>query len=99
MSFLTVFPVFSFPGAGQTGKTTAHLMPWNDDYYFEVEKNWGTEKMKVVADSHRSSIDFVERVIAEEGIECNFKRVPGYLVPFEDTDEQAEKIRAVSLSA
>lgn len=86
-----------FPGAGQTGKTTAHLMPWNDDYYFEVEKNWGTEKMKVVADSHRSSIDFVERVIAEEGIECNFKRIPGYLVPFEDTDEQAEKIRAVSL--
>ena len=20
-------------GAGQTGRTTAHLMPWNDDYY------------------------------------------------------------------
>ena len=84
-------------GAGQTGKTTAHLMPWNDDYYHEIESSWGTETMKVVADSHRSSIDFVERVIIEEGIDCNFQRVPGYLVPMEDNDSEAEKLRMVSI--
>lgn len=80
-------------GAGQTGKTTAHLMPWNDDYYYEIEKNWGTEKLKIVADSHIKSIDFVERVVKEEGIECNFQRVPGYLVATEDNDSEAEKLR------
>jgi len=80
-------------GAGQTGKTTAHLMPWNDDYFYLIEKNWGTEKMKIVADSHRRSIDFVEKVINEESIECNFKRIPGYLVAMEDNDSEGEKLR------
>ena len=59
-------------GAGQTGKTTAHLMPWNDNYYHEIESNWGIETMKVVAESHRSSIDFVERVIKERALSATF---------------------------
>lgn len=80
-------------GAGQTGKTTAHLMPWNDDYYYEIEKSWGTDKMKIVADSHVRSIDFVESVVKEEGIECNFQRVPGYLVATEENESEAEKLR------
>lgn len=80
-------------GAGQTGKTTAHLMPWNDDYYHQIETDWGTETMRLVAESHCSSIDFVERVVKEEGIHCNFQRVPGYLVSVEDNDSEAEKLR------
>jgi len=26
-------------GGGQTGRTTAHLMPWNDDYY-HLQVGW-----------------------------------------------------------
>lgn len=30
-------------GSGQTGKTTAHIMEWNDDYYYNLESMFGTE--------------------------------------------------------
>lgn len=61
-------------GAGQTGRTTAHLMIWNDDYYSQQEELWGTEKAMLVADSHKRSVDWVEGVVKEEGIDCEFVR-------------------------
>ena len=42
-------------GAGQTGRTTAHLMTWNDDYYYQLEKMFGVETTKLVAESHKQS--------------------------------------------
>ena len=42
-------------GAGQTGRTTAHLMTWNDDYYHQLEKMFGVETTKLVAESHKQS--------------------------------------------
>ncbi|PRW44524.1 oxidoreductase [Chlorella sorokiniana] len=68
-------------GAGQTGRTTAHIMTWLDDYYYECESMHGLEKTKVVAQSLRSAVDWIENVVREEGIECKFKRVDGYLYP------------------
>ncbi len=37
-------------------------MMWNDDYYHQVEKQFGADVMSRVADSHRTAIDFVENV-------------------------------------
>ncbi|EFJ13061.1 hypothetical protein SELMODRAFT_424962 [Selaginella moellendorffii] len=80
-------------GSGQTGKTTAHLMPWFDDYYFEAESTLGSDKLNLIADAQYGAIDWIENVVKEEGIECNFRRLPGYLVPVEDDQQNAEKIR------
>ena len=37
-------------------------MMWNDDYYHMIEKQFGSETMVRVANSHRTAIDFVEKV-------------------------------------
>jgi hypothetical protein len=36
-------------GAGMTGRTTAHLMTWNDDYYYVLASEYGQEKTKAWA--------------------------------------------------
>ncbi|EIE23568.1 DAO-domain-containing protein [Coccomyxa subellipsoidea C-169] len=79
-------------GSGQTGRTTAHLMMWNDDYYHQVEKQFGADVMSRVADSHRTAIDFVENTVATEGISCEFKRTDGYLFPQSDSKVDMEMI-------
>jgi glycine/D-amino acid oxidase-like deaminating enzyme/nitrite reductase/ring-hydroxylating ferredoxin subunit len=79
-------------GAGQSGRSTAHLMSWNDDYYMRLEDMHGEEYTKIIANSHRESINWVERVVSEENIDCNFQRVDGYLFPAEDSKEDFEKL-------
>src|SRR3954470_263685 len=66
-------------GSGETGRTTAHLVNALDDRYYELEKMYGKEKTKIIAKSHTTAIDFIERISQHEGIDCDFERVPGYL--------------------
>lgn len=68
-------------GSGQTGKTTAHVMMWNDDYYMEIESKFGKDKTRQVAMSHVAAADFIEQVIKNEKIDCEWERVDGYLFP------------------
>ncbi len=65
--------------SGETGRASAHLSNALDDRYDEIEKTFGLEKSKIAAESHTAAIDFVEQVINEEGIDCEFRRVDGYL--------------------
>lgn len=69
--------------AGQTQRTTAHLMTAHDDLYSEVEKIHGVEGTRIAAESHSAAIDFIERTAVENGIDCDFRRIPGYLFPGE----------------
>ncbi|GAQ92792.1 Ubiquinol cytochrome c reductase subunit RIP1 [Klebsormidium nitens] len=71
-------------GAGQTGRTTAHIMKWNDDYYYTLESKFGTHAASLVADSHKKSIDWVKNVVEKENIDCDFQLVPGYLFGHDD---------------
>ncbi len=74
-------------GSGETGRTTAHLVTALDDRYFNLEKIHGEEGARLAAKSHKEAIDFVERTIAEEKIDCDFERVSGYLF-LHATDEK-----------
>lgn len=65
-------------GAGETGRTTAHFFP-PDEWYTGVEKHFGKKKSKLVAESFAASIDMVESIIRQEGIDCEFERLDGYL--------------------
>ncbi|KXZ47373.1 hypothetical protein GPECTOR_36g94 [Gonium pectorale] len=71
-------------GAGQSGRTSAHIMQWNDDYYSVLESKYGKDGARSVAESHVAAIDFIERVVQEEGIDCDFTRLDGYLFPHDD---------------
>src|SRR5688572_3448569 len=68
-----------FIGSGETGRTTAHLVTALDDRYYDLERIYGKEDTKIIAQSHRTAIDFVEQTCARESIMCQFKRVTGYL--------------------
>lgn len=66
-------------GSGETGRTTAHLVNALDDRYTEIEHYFGEEKARLAAESHTAAINFIEDVVQTEGIDCDFRRVDGYL--------------------
>jgi glycine/D-amino acid oxidase-like deaminating enzyme/nitrite reductase/ring-hydroxylating ferredoxin subunit len=66
-------------GSGESGRTTAHLTCALDDRYFEIEKAFGEEQSRLAADSHIAAIDWIEKTVREEKIDCDFERVNGFL--------------------
>ncbi|MEO8085920.1 MAG: FAD-dependent oxidoreductase, partial [Bacteroidota bacterium] len=66
-------------GSGETGHTTAHLVTALDERYYELQRIFGFQDARLIADSHRAAIDFIENTVATEHINCHFKRVNGYL--------------------
>ncbi len=65
-------------GGGETGCTTAHLTWVLDAGYAELERSFNADKARLALESHRSAIDFIEKIVQEEKIDCDFKRVNGY---------------------
>ncbi len=74
-------------GSGMTERTTAHLSNEIDDTYVEIERLHGREGARIAAASHTAAVDRIEAIVRDEGIECDFERLDGYLFP---TGEQAE---------
>jgi glycine/D-amino acid oxidase-like deaminating enzyme/nitrite reductase/ring-hydroxylating ferredoxin subunit len=84
-------------GAGETGNTSAHLASVIDDRFTELEKLFGDEGAFLAAESHRFAISLIECIVREEGIDCGFERVPGYLYASRSEDSAAllEEYRAL----
>jgi glycine/D-amino acid oxidase-like deaminating enzyme/nitrite reductase/ring-hydroxylating ferredoxin subunit len=82
--------------SGETGRTTAHLSNAIDDRYTEIERLRGPEAAKLAAESHTAAIDRIERVVADEGIDCDFRRLDGYLIlsPEQDADLLHQELAA-----
>jgi glycine/D-amino acid oxidase-like deaminating enzyme/nitrite reductase/ring-hydroxylating ferredoxin subunit len=70
-------------GCGQTGVTTAHLAYEIDSLYKEIVRLHGREGARLAYHSHRAAIDRIEAIVQLEEIDCDFKRVSGYLFPAE----------------
>ena len=68
-------------GSGQTGRTSAHLASAIDDRFQEIEKQSGVEAARVQYESHSAAIDAIERIAGAENIDCEFRRLNGYLFP------------------
>lgn len=66
-------------GGGQTERTTAHLANAIDARYVEIERLHGERGARLTAASHSAAIDRIEAIAAEEGIDCQFERLDGYL--------------------
>jgi glycine/D-amino acid oxidase-like deaminating enzyme/nitrite reductase/ring-hydroxylating ferredoxin subunit len=64
---------------GESGRTTAHLSNAFDDRYYHVETMHDERTARLVADSHTRAIDDLERIAREEGIDCDFRRLDGWL--------------------
>jgi len=66
--------------AGETGRTSAHLVSALDDRFFELERLFGADNARLAAESHRAAIDMIETIVRLESIDCDFERLDGYLV-------------------
>ena len=91
------------PGVGETGRTTAHLANAMDDRFVELERLHGKEGARAAAASHGAAIDRIETVAREEGIDCEFRRVDGWLfsAPGDDPallDRELEAARRAGLA-
>lgn len=64
---------------GETQRTTAHLSWVLDDRYDDIEKLFGVTAASQAAESHSQAIDYIEKIIGEEEISCDFERLNGYL--------------------
>jgi glycine/D-amino acid oxidase-like deaminating enzyme/nitrite reductase/ring-hydroxylating ferredoxin subunit len=84
-------------GCGETGRTTAHFFP-PDNRYFEIEDAFGAEKARLVAKSFQQATALVETIVEQEGIDCEFERLNGYLFSLSpegnaDLDKEFEAAR------
>jgi len=66
-------------GDGETSRTTAHLANAIDDRFTEMERIHGPEGSRLAAESHGAAIDRIESIARDEGVDCDFVRLDGYL--------------------
>ena len=88
-------------GGGMTSASSAHLSNVIDAGYAEIERVHGTRGASIVAESHTAAIDRIEAITGQEGIECDFSRVDGYLfrgASDRDLDEELEGARRAGLT-
>ncbi|RZA24024.1 MAG: FAD-dependent oxidoreductase [Proteobacteria bacterium] len=76
----------SQPGDGETGNTSAHLSSALDEHFQELEGMFGEDGSRLAAKSHRYAIDAIQAICEQEGIDCQFERVNGYLFASSEKD-------------
>jgi glycine/D-amino acid oxidase-like deaminating enzyme/nitrite reductase/ring-hydroxylating ferredoxin subunit len=94
-------------GSGDTGCTTAHLTMVTDVLLSNLVKNFGRDTATAVWDAGHIAIDRVENHIQTEGIDCDFRRVPGFLLealageglPAQELEKQAQLARELGFAA
>lgn len=83
-------------GRGETGLTSAHLSNALDEGYAKLKKWHGEDGARLAAQSHTAAIDAIEKIVNEERISCDFKRVDGYLflAPEQSLDYLSKELHA-----
>jgi glycine/D-amino acid oxidase-like deaminating enzyme/nitrite reductase/ring-hydroxylating ferredoxin subunit len=88
---------------GMTARTSAHLAPLCDDLMSEMQKIKGEKLSKLFYESQAAAVDRIEEIQKSEGIDCDFRRLDGYLfqgddMPSDVIDEELDAVRAVGAS-
>ena len=81
-------------GAGETGRTTAHLTCVLDARFVRIEQLHGVEAARLVAASHTAAIAEIERRAGASAVDCGFRRVDAFLF-----EEQADRRDALVAEA
>jgi glycine/D-amino acid oxidase-like deaminating enzyme/nitrite reductase/ring-hydroxylating ferredoxin subunit len=85
---------------GMTARSSAHLAPLCDDLMSEMQKIKGADLAKLFYQSQAAAVDRIEEIQKAEGIECDFRRLDGYLfqgddMPADVIDQEFDAVRAV----
>jgi glycine/D-amino acid oxidase-like deaminating enzyme/nitrite reductase/ring-hydroxylating ferredoxin subunit len=84
-------------GAGETGRTTAHLTVVLDARFVRLERLHGAEGARLVAASHGAAIADIERRASACAVDCGFRRVDAFL--FEEEQDARDALRAEAEAA
>jgi glycine/D-amino acid oxidase-like deaminating enzyme/nitrite reductase/ring-hydroxylating ferredoxin subunit len=89
-------------GRGMTARTTAHLASELDDYYFKLIEVHGEDQARRYHESQVAAINRIEAVCRDEAIDCQFRRLDGYLIPSEEggielLQQEFEACRAIGV--
>lgn len=76
--------------SGETERTSAHITSVLDKRYFEIVQIHGKENASLIAESHNAAIDKIESIVGSLVIDCDFKRVDGYLFSPDENDQSDE---------
>jgi glycine/D-amino acid oxidase-like deaminating enzyme/nitrite reductase/ring-hydroxylating ferredoxin subunit len=76
---------------GTTGHTTAKLTAQHNIIYDEFIHHFGEEKARLYYESHMKAIQFVETIVKDQGIDCDFSHEDAYI--YATTDEYVEKLK------
>ena len=88
------------PARGMSARTSAHLAYELDDYNHELIMVRDADAARHYRESQSAAVDRIQEIVIDEGIDCDFARVDGYLVPaWEDDDDLLRKELAASLQA
>jgi glycine/D-amino acid oxidase-like deaminating enzyme/nitrite reductase/ring-hydroxylating ferredoxin subunit len=79
-------------GAGETGRTTAHLTAVLDARFARLEQLHGVEGARLVAASHGAAIADIERRASTSALDCAFRRVDAFL--FEEAQDGRDGLLA-----
>jgi len=89
-------------GGVMTPRTTAHLASELDDYYDYLIRAVGEEDARTYHESQVAAINRIEAICSDEGIDADFARLDGFLVPAErahlaDLQEEFEACRRIGV--
>ncbi len=89
------------PASGESEYTTAHLAWYLDDQFTHLASVRGDDVAKAAAASHRAAIDLIGDIARAEKIDCDYRRVEGYLFAgatgVEILDEEATTMTRLGL--
>lgn len=85
---------------GMTSRTSAHLAPLCDDLVSEMIGLKGLEATKLFCESQAAAVDRIEEIQKAEEIDCDFRRLDGYLfqghdMPADMIDKELDAVREV----
>lgn len=80
---------------GETSRSTAQLTFFTDYPYSQLKRFHGDD-VQLIMESHRYGMETIEQIAREEGIDCDFRRVPVFLfAPREQDVELLDKEQQV----
>ena len=66
-------------GSGETSRTSAHLTAVLDGGLSRLVSRFGGDNAIVAVRAHQAAIDWIDTTARTLGIDCDFRRVPGFL--------------------
>jgi glycine/D-amino acid oxidase-like deaminating enzyme/nitrite reductase/ring-hydroxylating ferredoxin subunit len=80
-------------GGGDTGCTTAHLTHVTDVRFPKLVSTFGRDGARLAWEGGAAAINTIEEIVRREAIDCEFRRVPGFLhAPLESDRNEAKDL-------